>query len=694
MNPKITVDHLRRRAAVYVRQSTVAQLTANLESKRRQYQLVEMAQELGFAGVDVIDEDLGKSGSGLVDRPGFRRLVGAVCAGDVGAVLCIEASRLARNGRDWHHLIDLCGLVGTLVIDPDGVYDPQLVNDRLLLGLKGTMSEFELTLLRQRSLEALRAKAKRGELQFGLPVGLCWTKSGRVELEPDLRIQEAIGLVFHKYEEVGSVRQVLLWFRGEGIELPTVLHGELGRDVVWRLPVYGSVLAILQNPFYAGAYAFGRSETRTHVVDGRARKTTGHRKPIQSWAVLIREHHPGYITWQQFERNQAVMEENAHMKGKMGRKAGRGGQSLLAGLLRCARCGRMLHVAYTGRAGAARYDCRGAHINHGTARCISFGRLRPDEAVGSEVLRAVQQDAIEAALEAAEEATRREVETRRALELELEQARYEARLAGRRYEAVDPENRLVASELESRWNAALRHVDELERQLQKTAPIEARRVPGREELLSLAQDLPSVWNAQTTDMRLKQRIVRILIREVVADVDGVHSQIVLMIHWVGGRHSELRVSKNKTGHHSRSTEQDAVDIVRRMAGRWPDETIAATLNRQGLRTGAGNAWTKGRVSSARSYHRFPAFDPTTKPSGVLTLADAATHLRVSTSVVRRLIISKVLPATQCVTSAPWEIAATDLDADPVREAVRLARARGQSPRIVLDPRQPSMFPTT
>ena len=672
----------------------MAQLTGNLESQRRQYDLVARARELGFVNVDVIDEDLGRSGSGLVDRPGFNRLLASVCACEVGAVLCIEASRLARNGRDWHQLIDLCGLVGTLVVDPDGIYDPRLVNDRLLLGLKGTMSEFELTLLRQRSLEALRAKAARGELQFGLPVGLCWTKGGRIELEPDRRIQEAIRLVFRKYDELGSARQVLLWFREEKIELPTVSPGELGPEQKWRLPVYGSILAILQNPVYAGAYVFGRTEARTQIVGGRARKTAGHRKPMPSWSVLIRDHHPGYITWEQFERNQAVMEENAHMKGLMSRKAGRGGRSLLAGLLRCARCGRMLRVAYTGKSEAARYACHGAHISQGVSKCISFGSLRPDAAVACEILRVVQPDAVEAALEAAQQVGRAEEERRSALRLELEQARYEARLAARRYEAVDPENRLVASELESRWNAGLRRVGDLERQLEGGSPRESGPAPSREELLRLAEDLPRVWNASTADMRLKQRIVRILVQEIVADVDRKTDYIVLVIHWVGGRHSELRVVKNKIGQHSRVTSEDAIDVLRRMSGRWPDETIAATLNRLGLKTGAGNSWTETRVQSARSYHGFPRFDPANTPTGTLTLAEAAARLNVSPTVVRHLIEEELLPARQCVRCAPWEIAESDLDSEQLQEAASRARSRGRVPRIVLERRQLSMFPTT
>jgi len=298
-----------------------------------------------------------------VERPGFQRLVGEVCTGEVGAIFCIEASRLARNGRDWHHLIELCGMAGTVVVDPDGVYDAAIVNDRLLLGLKGTMSEFELNLLRQRSFEAIRQKARRGELRFCLPVGYLWTTQSKVEMDPDQRVQQALRLVFSKMTELGSVRQVLLWFRRERVALPMRILDQPGGQTVWNLPVYNTVLKLLTNPMYAGAYAFGKTQGRTTMVEGRARKTIGHKKPQSEWTVLLRDHHPGYISWEQYERNQATIAANAHMKSRMQPKSGRGGKALLSGLLRCRRCGRMLGVSYGGTHRAvARYHCKGAHI--------------------------------------------------------------------------------------------------------------------------------------------------------------------------------------------------------------------------------------------------------------------------------------------------------------------------------------------
>jgi DNA invertase Pin-like site-specific DNA recombinase len=468
MSSKITAEHLCRRAIVYVRQSTTFQMTHNQESQRRQYGLAEHARQLGFGLVDIIDEDLGRTGSGLVERPGFQRLVGEVCSGQIGAVFCIEASRLARNGRDWHHLIELCGLAGTLVIDPDGVYNPQIVNDRLLLGLKGTMSEFELNLLRQRSLESIRQKARRGELRFGLPAGYGWTHHGKIEKDPDLRVQHAIQLVFGKFDELGSARQVLLWFRSENVMLPVVSYDTFGKGVTWKLPVYRTIHATLANPIYAGAYAFGRTEAKTKMVAGRARKTSGHKKTRENWLVLLRDHHPGYVSWERFEHNQMVIAENAHSKSCFSRKSGRGGRSLLAGLMRCGHCGRMLHVAYSGTHGnVPRYHCRGANVNHGKAGCISFGGLKVDRQVSEELLAAIGPSAIESALEEAARVNQQQSEKQRGLRLQLDQAQYEVRLATRRYEAVDPDNRLVAKELEQRWNAALQRQRDLELSLEQ-----------------------------------------------------------------------------------------------------------------------------------------------------------------------------------------------------------------------------------
>jgi DNA invertase Pin-like site-specific DNA recombinase len=680
---KISSAHRDRIAVVYVRQSSQYQVANNLESQRRQYDLDARAKELGFALVQTIDDDLGRSGSGLVERPGFARLVAMVCAGEVGAVLSLEASRLARNGRDWHQLIELCGFSGALVIDAEGVYDPRLSNDRLLLGLKGTMSEFELSLFRQRSEQAIRQKAQRGELQFSLPVGYVWSPNGEIEFDPDERIRTAVQSVFDKFELLGSARQVLLWFRNAGLPLPVARNGHGASPVVWKLPVYHSILAILTSPLYSGAYAYGRTENRIAMKTSRAEKTRGHRKSRDRWICLIRDHHDAYISWEQHERNMAVIERNTHMRGKMGPTGGRGGRSLLAGLLRCRRCGRMLHVAYSGTKGnVPRYSCQGGNINHGTARCIAFGGLRADAMVARELLAAASPHGIDAAILASEEAAEGDRTQHKALELELQEARYQATLAERRYQANDPDNRMVTAALEVRWNAALERLSAAERALSESDVTRTKSVPDKALLMALATDLPRVWNAPDTPMNLKQRIARILLVEAIADIDEQRSEVVLILHWQGGQHSELRIPKNKVGHRIKDVAADATDVLETLAGRFSDEIIAATLNRLRFRTGADNTWTEGRVKTARLRANLPSIDSASKDCSMLTLEQAAKRLDVSTSVARRLIARNVLPAKQLVPCSPWLISATDLRLPDVVAAIKATKSHKCGPRTI------------
>ena len=349
---KITADQLGRGAFVYIRQSTADQLLHNPESRRRQYGLADRARLLGWAAIEVIDDDLGRSGGGI-NRPGFERLLAAICEGRVGAVFAMEASRLARNGRDWHTLIEFCGLVGTVIIDEDGIYDPRHPNDRLLLGMKGTMSELELSLFRQRSHEALKQKARRGELFLGVAAGYVRIGRDRIEKDPDQRVQEALRLVFAKFSELQSVRQVHVWLRDEDIALPVASHSAPeGHGIVWRLPLYNTVHNILTNPVYAGAYAFGRTVSKVSVENGRKRVKRGLRRPMSEWDVLLKDQHEGYISWSEFERTQQVIADNATGKGSATvRGAVRRGELLLAGLLRCGHCGRKLYVGYGGKAG-------------------------------------------------------------------------------------------------------------------------------------------------------------------------------------------------------------------------------------------------------------------------------------------------------------------------------------------------------
>jgi DNA invertase Pin-like site-specific DNA recombinase len=672
MSQKITSDHLGRGAIVYVRQSTMTQVVEHTESQRRQYALADSARALGFASVVTIDDDLGRSGSGAVERPGFQKLVAAVCGGSVGAVFCLEASRLARNGRDWHHLVDLCALVGTLVIDHDGTYDPRLVNDRLLLGLKGTMSEYELSLLRQRGLAARDSKASRGELRFALPPGYCWNELGQIEMDPDERVTEAIRLVFAKFMEFGSARQVLLWAIQSQTCLPVMRSGVAGTRVEWKLPAYHTVIQLLQHPMYAGAYVFGRRAQRTSVVDGRARKTFGHSKAMKDWNVLLRDHHPGYITWDQFEEHQRMISENAHMKKRASRKSARGGRALLTGLVRCGRCGRMMRVTYGMRAGHAhRYHCRGDQERAASWICIGIGGVRIDQAVAALIVEAVSPHAVEAAMLAARRANAAGDDVKRALQLELDDARYEASLAARRYEAVDPAKRLVARELEARWNAALERVAQVEERLaQLDAEAASRPKIDEAGLMALATDLQAAWNAPGTDARTKQRLTRIIIQEVVVDLDDSTNEAIVTVHWTGGRHTEVRVARTSVGRYPEDRRPGPVEVLRKLGGHWPDVDLAVTMNRMRCKAADGQSWTSVRVAELRKRLGIKPFDPTVPRVETISVEETSRRLNIYTSSVHRLIREGILPATQLMPSAPWQIPVAALDSEAVRQGVR------------------------
>lgn len=689
LNEKITPEHLSRKAIVYVRQSTQDQVRWNRESQKRQYDLANRAEEMGWKSVEVIDEDLGRSGTSATERTGFQKLLASVCMREVGAVFSLEASRLARNNRDWYQLVDLCGVMNTLIIDFDGVYDAHLLNDRLLLGLKGTMSEFELAIFRQRSVEALRQMAKRGELFTTVPIGYVRTSDNRCEKDPDLRIQNAITLIFNKFAELGSIRQVLLWFRSNKVQLPLVEYGPEGRVVSWRLPVYNTVLRVLKNPIYAGAYVFGRTSTRLDMIDGLTTKKRTKRIAQSDWEVLIRDHHEGYCSWDTYEANQKQIRENAGMKGAMVRGAARKGQALLAGLLRCHRCGRKLRVSYVSKKGSViRYSCHGASLTYGESKCLSFGGYGIDLAVEGEILKVIQPAAIEAAITASREQMGKHLNHEKALELALEQARYEADRAHRQYNTVEPENRLVATELECRWDEALTKVAEREKELEQFQTQEVGIKPEDEiELLSLAEDLPRVWNDPQTDIRLKKRIIRTLIREIVVDV-GVDENIIrLIIHWAGGYHSELQVKKRRTGIHRYTTDKKIVDLLQDLAKVSPDKDIARIFNRLGLKTGKANYWSQCRVDSLRQTHGIPAYSKERqKQEGWLNLGQTAEKLGVCAMTVQRMIKRGILNGKQFVPFAPWIIQADDLNNPEVQEAVRRIKA-GRKIRLTANPGQ-------
>src|SRR4030088_846332 len=610
---------LKRKAVVYVRQSTQSQVVTNLEGQGSQYDLVEVDRQWVFADVEVIDDDLGRSASGMVARPGFERLVAWLCAGKVGAVLCFDASRLARNGRDWHHLLELCGLVEARVIDLDGVYNPCRPNDRLLLGMKGSISEFELGVLRARMLDAARSKARRGELRLSVPFGYIWHREVGLGLDPELRLQEVIRLIFARFRELGSARQVLLSMKADHIHFPRPSDEGRMTNFEWMPIRYRNVIAVLKNPFYAGVYVYGKSEKRTAIVDGRARRSYGHGKPIGTWEVMIKDHHEGYIGWAEFERNQKQLALNNYGRAG-GTKSGRGGRALLSGMMTCRRCGRRLSVAYTGNPQSRPvYRCDKPNLMMGLPRCMTFGGPRVDAAIARELLQAVEPMAIEAAFEAERMHREQQEDQQRIMDLELQQARYEASRAERRYAACGPDNRLIAERLEKNWEATLRRVQECEAGLDMARAEKA--MIAKPDFAALAEDLEAAWKSPRVTMRTRQQLMRTLVNEITADIDEAAREIVLTIHWKGGQHSELRLRKPQSGDHDCRTSDDALAGIRGMATRWSDEGIAAARNRRRMPTGKGKTWTAHRVSSIRRVRCIPAYLSAVKDGEWLTMIE-------------------------------------------------------------------------
>ena len=680
---KITPEHLAREAYVYVRQSTADQLINNPESRRRQYALVARAHELGWEQVIVIDEDLGRSGGGQV-RPGFERLLAAICDGTAGAVLAIEASRLARNGRDWHTLLEFCAFVNSLIIDEDGIYDPRLINDRLLLGLKGTFSELELSIFRQRSREALRLKAARGELYMLVAIGYRRGADDRLEQDPDRRIREALSLVFRKFSDIGSVRQLALWLRQEGIDLPVAVYGPQGRAVQWRPPRYHMVDRLLTNPIYAGAYVFGRTGSRVRLEGGRKVIVRGFVRRREEWEVLIRDHHDGYISWEEYDRNQKIIAGNANMKGTMVAGSVRNGGGILVGLLRCGHCGRKLKVLHHARRDT-RYICNREMDYASDKKCIAFNNMRVDAAVSAEVLRAISPLGIDAALQLIADREQASGERLRQSEMALQQARYEVAHARRQYDAVDPDNRLVASELERRWNERLAAAARLEEQIRSLQNEQPRVLcdDERAALLALADDLPRLWSHPAASSETRKRILRAVLKEIIVTVEA--SRLRLVLHWQGGDHTRLEVAKNRTGQNRWKTDVETVQLVRDLARILPDHSIAPLLNRLGIRSAKGQSWTQLRVRNFRSVHRITVYREGERAARhELILTEAASCLGVHRMTIIRLIRDGLLPARQTCVGAPYVIQEEDLD----RPAVRRALAAGRA--VSSDLRQESM----
>lgn len=657
---KISADHLARRACVYIRQSTPGQVRNNLESKRLQYALVDRARQLGWADVEVIDDDLGSTASGT-HRAGFERLLSAICDGAVGAVLCIEASRLARTGREWHTLLEFCGVVGALLIDADGIYDPTQINDRLVLGMIGTMNEIEVATFRQRAQAALAEKAKRGELFRRVAIGYVRNLNNRIEKDPDQRVRTAIDLVFRKFAELASVRGLYFWLCQQQIQLPSIGGAMSARTIIWKPARYHALLSLLKNPIYAGVYAYGRSKTTVQLEKGRKRIVRCKQHNHEQWTVYIPDHHEGYISWDAYQSNQALIANNTNAKGDIVRGSVKRGGALLSGLLRCGHCGGKLLAQYPGPT-SIRYQCGNYVLDREATCCISFGGLRADRLVAEQVLDVLKPLGMQATLQAIEGLQGAEDERLRHKELALQQARYEVTYAQCQYDSVDPRNRLVAAELERRWNAALEVQSRLEEELAALRRQQGGRLSDatRQELLTLGHDVRRLWDHPRSPPEFKKRILRTVLKEIIAtsNEDTIH----LLVHWQGGDHTELTFQKARTGQHRYVTATETVELIRSLARMQPDSMIASILNRMRRRTAHGESWNSTRVCAVRNRHAIAVYrEGERQTRGEMTVSEVAGLLRVTDTTVLRMIREKRLPAIQVCLNAPWVIRKDDVD---------------------------------
>jgi DNA invertase Pin-like site-specific DNA recombinase len=678
---KITASHRARDAYVYVRQSTLLQVKVHTESLARQYDLRQRAAGLGWPAhqVVVIDEDLGRSAASAAGRSGFSELVADVGLGKTGIILVLEVSRLARSNADWYQLLDLCALTDTLIADADGIYHPGSYNDRLILGLKGTMSEAELHLIRSRLTEGLRHKAARGELRQGLPVGLDYDETDRVIITPDEAVREAIGAVYRRFAELGSARAVLLSLRGDGVLLPRRRTGS--RRITWAVASYPAVHDFLSNPAYAGAFVFGRTRTEKRV-DATGKVITGVRAlPREQWAVLIADHHPGYISWQTYEANTARLRANWRPPRGQGGGPPREGRALLQGLLRCGRCGRIMQTAYSGTAGnSPRYVCaRAKQLYAGEHVCQSIGGVKLEQAILAELFAVLEPASLEATARALAEAEDRYQQNLAVFGLAVERARYEAERARRQYDAVEPENRLVVRTLERAWEDRLAAVRQAEndlraQQARKPVTLTAGELAW---ITSAGADIKAVFHAPTTSIPERKQLLRAVISEIVTTVNAASRVADLKIIWQGGAVTELAMTMNKTGGRlTNVTSEDVIDLVRRLAERYDDKTIAAILGKQHRRTATGLPWTRARVAILRVQHRIPAYQPepaNVRPSGddvlVVPICKAEQILGVGRHTLYRWLREGFITGEQITPGAPWQIRIDQALRDKIRPEV-------------------------
>jgi DNA invertase Pin-like site-specific DNA recombinase len=676
MNPKITEHHRSRPAYIYLRQSTPGQVRHHQESTERQYALREKALDLGWSEslIHTLDRDLGKTGTEMAGREDFKTLVAEVSMGQVGAVFALEVSRLARSNLDWHRLLQLCALTETLVIDEDGCYDPADFNDGLLLGLKGAMAQAELHFLHARLQGGKLNKAKKGELRFPVPVGFCYDEQGRIILDPDQEVQGAVSLVFRLFRETGSAFGVMQRFGKSALRFPKRSYGGAwdGR-IIWGRLTHSRVLGMLKNPSYAGMYVFGRYQYRRQISpDGGVHKRI-HAVAMSDWRVSLKEHHEGYITLEEFFKNQERLEKN-RTNGEETLLAGpaREGLALLQGLLLCGTCGHALTVRYTGNGGI--YPCylcnRLRREGSASKDCMSFRCDLLDAAIAAEVLQALQPAEIELALAALQELESRDRTISRQWQMRLERAEYEAALAERRYQEVDPSQRLVAGTLERRWNDALLQLEDLKKQAADFLRQEARVATPEQKahVLALARDLPRVWHAPTTQAKDRKRMLRLLIKDITVEKPLRPKQLLVHIRWQGGACTDICVRLPPNIADRVRYPVAVVERVRHLAQSLPDRDIADCLNQEGQVSALGKPFTGSMVHWIRFRYQIPRAK--LERSDELTVQQVAERFRVSPNVVYYWIDRGVIQARRLNAGSPYWITLNETDEQKLQAWVR------------------------
>jgi DNA invertase Pin-like site-specific DNA recombinase len=676
MNSKITQQHRSRPAYIYVRQSTNAQVLHHQESTERQYALREMARELGWSQplIRTLDRDLGRTGTEMAGREDFKTLVADVSMGQVGAVFALEVSRLARSNLDWHRLLELCALTATLVIDEDGCYDPADFNDGLLLGLKGTMAQAELHFLHARLQGGKLNKAKKGELRFPLPVGFRYDEESRIILDPDEEVRGAVSLVFRLFRETGTAFAVMQRFAESRLRFPKRAYGGAwDGTIIWGRLTHSRVLGMLKNPSYAGMYVFGRYQYRREISpEGGVHK--GIRAvAMPDWRVSLKEHHEGYITLDEFLKNQERLEKNrTNGEGMVLAGPAREGLALLQGLLLCGRCGRALSVRYRGNGGIYPcYQCNWLRREGlATKDCMSFGCDRLDAAIAEEVMKALQPAELELALAALQELESRDQALLRQWQMRLERAEYEAALAERRYQEVDPSQRLVAGTLERRWNEALLQLDGLKKQAAEFQRQEARVATPEQKakVLALARDLPRLWHAPTTQAKDRKRMLRLLIKDITVEKPSHPKQLLIHCRWQGGACTDLCVPLPPNQADRLRYPAAVVDRVRDLAHRLLDAEIADQFNREGQTSATGKPYTAKMIQWIRRGHRIPPPEP--KKPDELTVQQAAQHFGVSDGVVYYWIERTLIQARRLNCGRPYWITLNPSDEQRLRDWVR------------------------